>query len=236
MRQPPVGSPKAGFTLVEALLATLLMAIILSALAMVTAQWLPNWNRGFARVQSTERLAAGLERLVADLAVAEFVSAGAANDAPFFEGSELSVAFVRTALGPNAGTGLEVVRIAETSDDRGHALVRTTAPFSPGRGGALHFSHPVVLVRAPYRISFSYAGPDRVWRGTWRAQARLPHAIRVQVRDAATSLTLAVSTSTLVHAEIPTRCAVARTVGECQVLANGANAPADARAGGFEGR
>lgn len=32
----------AGFTLIEALVATLLMAMILSALATVTAQWLPN--------------------------------------------------------------------------------------------------------------------------------------------------------------------------------------------------
>ncbi len=66
----------AGFTMVEALLATALMGVILSALATVTAQWLPNWNRGFSRVQQTEHLALGLERVVADLAAAEFVSVG----------------------------------------------------------------------------------------------------------------------------------------------------------------
>jgi general secretion pathway protein J len=50
----------AGFTLVEVLMATALMGAILAALATVTAQWLPNWNRGFARVQRTENLALGL--------------------------------------------------------------------------------------------------------------------------------------------------------------------------------
>src|SRR5712692_9454724 len=58
---------EAGFTLIEVLLATLLMTVILAALATVTAQWLPNWNRGIARVQRAERLAIGLERALADL-------------------------------------------------------------------------------------------------------------------------------------------------------------------------
>src|SRR5437764_628899 len=50
-----------GFTLIEALISTALMAAILAAIATVTAQWLPNWNRGFAGVQRNELLALGLE-------------------------------------------------------------------------------------------------------------------------------------------------------------------------------
>jgi general secretion pathway protein J len=238
MRHAPVWSRSAGFTLVEALLATLLMVVILSALATVTAQWLPNWNRGYARLQRAELLAAGLERLVADLAAAEFISAGGANDIPVFDGAELSVTFIRTTLGPNTFTGLEVVQIAETSDDRGPALVRRTAPFAPITGGArasdqLSFSNPVVVIRAPYRVSFSYAGPDRVWRDTWRGAAQLPRAIRVRVRDAATSVTLAVSTSTLVRAELPARCTAARTIAECAGIGPSASS---AGTGGLQGR
>lgn len=241
MRQVPGWSCSAGFTLVEALLGTLLMMIILGALATVTAQWLPNWDRGFARIQRIERLAAGLDRLVGDLAAAEIVSAGGANDIPVFVGTELSVTFIRTTLGPNTFTGLEVVRIAEASDDRGPALVRTTAPFAPITGqakesGQFNFSSPVVLIRAPYRVSFSYAGPDRVWRDTWRDSARLPRATRVRVRDAATSKTLALSTSTLIHAEIPARCAAAKSVAECPGIADGQKVPAAAGGSSFQGR
>ena len=97
----------AGFTLVEALLATALMGVILAAIATVTAQWLPNWNRGFERVQRVELLALGLERIVADIAAAEFVTAGANFRQPVFDGTELSVTFLRTALGPNTRPGLE---------------------------------------------------------------------------------------------------------------------------------
>src|SRR5437660_10953435 len=87
----------AGFTLIETLIATALMVAILAALATVTAQWLPNWNRGFARVQRTELLALGPERVVAGLASAEFASPHRATKKPAFEGSELSVRFVRPA-------------------------------------------------------------------------------------------------------------------------------------------
>jgi len=209
----------AGFTLVEALLATALMGVILAAIATVTAQWLPNWNRGFTRVQSSEMLAVGLERIVADLAAAEFVSAGAGIRPPVFDGTELSVTFLRTALGPNTRPGLELVRIMETGGDRGLATVRTRARFLPmGRDGANVQpapGNPVVLVRAPYRVTFSYAGPDRVWRNVWRGEPELPKAIRVQLRDATTDRTLSVSTATLVHAEMPADCVMAEVIADC---------------------
>jgi general secretion pathway protein J len=209
----------AGFTLVEALLATALMGVILSAIATVTAQWLPNWNRGFVRVQGTETLAVGLERIIADLAAAEFVTAGAGVRQPVFDGTELSVTFLRTAIGPNTRPGLELVRIAEMGGDKGLMTVRTRARFLPmGRDGTEVQpapSNPVVLVRAPYRITFAYAGPDRVWRPVWRGQGELPAAIRVQLRDAATDRTLSVSTATVVRANMPSDCLLAEVLADC---------------------
>jgi general secretion pathway protein J len=209
----------AGFTLVEALLATALMGAILAAIATVTAQWLPNWNRGFLRVQGTEVLAAGLERIIADLAAAEFVTAGANIRQPVFDGTELSVTFLRTAIGPNTRPGLEVVRIAETPSEKGLSTVRTHARFLPmGQDGAdvqPAPANPVVLIRAPYRVTFAYAGVDRVWRPTWRGEGELPAAIRVQLRDAATDRTLSVSTATLVRANMPADCVLAEVIADC---------------------
>jgi general secretion pathway protein J len=216
MRRVALTSARAGFTLIEALLATLLMAIIMGALAQVTSQWLRNWNRGFARIQSEDLLAAGLDRLVADVAAAEII-AGSATDTPMFDGAEFAVMFVRTAVGPNTFAGLEAVRIEEASDNRGPALVRDTAPFTPAIRDLreVDFANPVVLIRAPYRISFSYAGPDRAWKDTWRGAARLPRAVRVSVRDSASSRTLAISTSALIRAQLPARCAAAKAGNAC---------------------
>jgi general secretion pathway protein J len=210
---------EAGFTLIEALIATALMAVIVGALASVTAQWLPNWNRGFLRLQRTELTAIGIERVVADLAAAEFVPASGESKGPLFEGAELAVTFVRSALGPNTRPGLEIVRIAETADERGLAMVRMRAPFAPlerdGSAAQVSFGDPVVLVRAPYRISFSYAGADRIWLATWRNAAQLPSAVRLTVRDAANAQILAMSTATPVHVNASAECARAKSARDC---------------------
>ena len=97
--------------------------------------------------------------------------------------------------------------------------VRTRARFLPvGRDGAAMQpapADPVVLLRAPYRVTFSYAGGDRVWRNVWRNERLLPKAIRIQVRDAATDRTLAVSTATLVRADMPAECVLAEVIADC---------------------
>ena len=210
----------SGFTLIETLIAVAMMVAIIAALATVTAQWLPNWNRGFARVQRSELLALGLERIVADLAAAEFVPPHGLTKDPLFKGAELSVTFVRSAIGPNTSRGLEVVRLAEINEGRGLAMVRLRTPFAPlppqgVPSSYLRLGDPVVLVRAPYRMSFAYAGPDRVWRNTWRDEVQLPRAVRITLRNAVTQDVLSTSTSTMIHVEVAAECARAKDPRDC---------------------
>jgi general secretion pathway protein J len=190
--------------------------VILGALATVTAQWLPNWNRGIVRVQRAERLAIGLDRALADLSVAEMVPVNGDNRHPLFEGSELSVTFVRSAVGPNTRPGLEIIRLIEKADEQGLALVRERAPFNPMPSDAqIRFVDQVVLIRAPFRVTFAYAGPDQAWQPTWRGQMQLPTAIRVSVRDAGSGQVLAVSSAAIVHVDAPAECARAKNVTGC---------------------
>jgi general secretion pathway protein J len=197
----------AGFTLVEALVAMVLMGMVLASLATITAQWLPSWNRGFARVESAERLSLVLDRLAGDLAAAEFVSLNRNTPRPLFEGAELGVTFVRSAIGPNARGGLDVVQIAETVDRLGPALVRARTPFRPSDKVEGPFTDPVVLLRAPYRITLSYAGADREWKGTWSGARELPSAVRFTIRDSVSDRTLLASTATVIHTQLPALCA-----------------------------
>jgi general secretion pathway protein J len=207
---------EAGFTLIEVLVATLLMTVILAALATVTAQWMPNWSRGMARVQRAERLALGLDRIVADLAVAEMVPINGDAKVPLFEGSELAVTFVRTAVGPNTRPGLEIVRLVEKADSQGLALVRERAPFVPmARDAQIRFTDQVVLVRLPFRVTFAYAGPDQVWQKEWRGQMQLPEKIRVAVRDGTTGQVLGMSSASIVHADAWAECARAKNATAC---------------------
>ena len=207
---------EAGFTLIEILLATLLMTVILAALATVTSQWLPNWNRGMTRVQRAERLAIGLERVLADLSVAEMIPPSGDSKRPLFDGSELSVTFVRTAVGPNTLPGLEIIRLIEKADDQGLALVRERTPFSPMAADTqIRFADQVVLIRAPFRVTFAYAGPDQVWQPTWRGQMQLPAMVRVSVRNGTTGQVLAASSAAIVHVNAPAECARAKNVTAC---------------------
>jgi general secretion pathway protein J len=206
----------AGFTLIEVLMATLLMAVILSALATVTSQWLPNWNRGMSRVQRAERLAIGLDRIVADLSVAEMIPMNGDAKLPLFEGSELAVTFVRTAVGPNMRPGLEIIRLIEKGDKEGLAMVRERTPFTPmPADGQIRFADQVVLIRSPFRVAFSYAGPDQVWQPTWRDQAQLPDMIRIAVRDGGTGQVLSVSRAAVVHVNATVECARAGNTTAC---------------------
>jgi general secretion pathway protein J len=202
-----------GFTLIEALISVALMGIVLAALALLTAQWFPNWNRGFRRVQQTELMGLGIERAVADLSAAEFISPNGKTKHPLFEGSELSVTFVRSALGPNTAPGLDIVRLSETPTERGLALVRMRAKFVPLEPGAqvatqVAFSDPVVLTQGPFRLSFSYAGADRAWRPIWQDATQLPRAVRLTVRSTATGQIVMVSTALPVHVSSPAACAL----------------------------
>jgi general secretion pathway protein J len=207
-----------GFTLIETLVALALMGLVLSALANITAQWLPNWNRGVGRIQRCEQVGMALQRIGADLAAAEYVPANRESHRPLFDGSELSVTFVRTALGPNVGPGLDVVRVGETTERQEFVTVRSRAPFRPlplasSLSEQIHLGDPVVLLRAPFRLSFSYAGQDRIWKSNWRGSDKLPALIRLTIRDAATERTLSVSTVTPLHVQSPSDCA--RPDGGC---------------------
>lgn len=216
---PRLASGEGGFTLLEALIAVALMSVLLSILGRVTAQWMPGWKAGFDRVQRADLLGLGLDRIVADLAAAEFVSQGGENAPLLFSGTSSSVTFVRSAIGPNASAGLEIVRLSETEDERGRVFVRDRVPFVPLAAndtdtGEFEFTNPIVLVRPPFHVSFAYAGRDRIWHDAWHDAAQLPDAVRVTVRNAMTEQTLPVSTAALLNVNAPAKC-VSSTGGAC---------------------
>jgi general secretion pathway protein J len=223
-----------GFTLIEMLVTIALMGVVLSALATITAQWVPNWHRGFARVQRNEMLDIALSRLVADIGAAEFVTANRKATKPLFDGAELSVTFVRSALGPNTRPGLEVVRISQAADRLGPLLVRSRVPFTPTDPDApqslpMVFTDQVALLRGPYQVSFAYADRDGIWRDKWLDKNEMPTSVRFAVRDAASERSLVVATAAIVRVGVPAECAHPKSKRECGTAAG--DAPNDGQPG-----
>jgi general secretion pathway protein J len=205
-----------GFTLIEALLGILLVGIILGALSTVTGQWLPNWNRGMLGLQRVERIAVSLQRMLSDVSGAEMVPSELDTKTVLFDGTQHAIIFARTSVGPNAKPGLEIVRLSENVEDQGLAMIRQHAAFAPmPPGSSVRFADPVVLIRNPYRVYFSYAGPDGVWQQDWRAQPQLPQRIQISIRDTSTGRRLSFSEASLVHVNAPAECARADNPEEC---------------------
>lgn len=146
-----------------------------------------------------------VERALADLLVAEMIPAGGDIRRPLFEGSDLSVTFVRAAVGPNVRPGLEIIRRIEKVDDQGLALVRERGSFAPISADAqIRFADQV---SDPCAVSgeFCLSAADQVWQPTWRGQMKLPGMIRMSVRDSTTGQVLAVSSAAVVNS--PAECA-----------------------------
>jgi general secretion pathway protein J len=187
------------------------MGVVLTALAALAGQWLPNWNRGIVRAQSSEIVGIALDRVVGDVAASQYVTPGRDAKNPLFDGTPSAVVFVRTAFGPNARPGLEIVRIAQFRDGKDTALVRSTAPFVPVGANITapilpNFTDPVVLLPSPYLVSFAYAGRDGAWKDAWRDTPELPVVVRITVRRADSERALSVSTAALIHVDLPVTC------------------------------
>ena len=183
MTLPVRSGRNAGFTLLETLGSIALMGVVLWSLSIISSQWLHAWRSSHDRLQRIEAIMMALDRIAADIGEAEFVRAGNGSKLVVFEGRSSEVTFVRTAIGPNMHGGLELVRIGESMAVRGEVVARSRVAFVPGTPEVDPASSPVVLLRRPFRLSFEFAGSEKIWRTDWQGEERLPWAVRVTVLD-----------------------------------------------------
>jgi general secretion pathway protein J len=154
---------------------------------------------------------ARLESACCEVAAAEFITPIRGSKLPIFEDTASGVTLVRSVVGPNTKGGLEVVRIGESTGREGIALVRWRTPLAPfGLGGVsasqlnFHRSRGV----APRRSGFRFPVRPATDRGRTPGKiSPLPSVVRFLVSDQTTGRTLAVSTATMVHVELPADCA-----------------------------
>ena len=210
----------AGFSILEGLVALALTGLVMTGVSMLVAQWVPAWNHGFHRVQLADLCAVALDRIVADLSEARYVTGSNRDRYIFFDGGSDAVTFVRPTLDPGERPGLEVVRISTIADKATARVVRRRAHFAPlppgvPPAGALHFASSADLLRKGARILFSYADQEGHWRSQWDDPFVLPSRVRIELRDIVTGAPLVPPTTAVVHAQAPARCVSAKSLRKC---------------------
>ncbi len=205
-----------GFTLIEALVALAIGGLVIATLATVTGQWLRGWGRGLGTLQRAGTLVSSLDRVGADLAAARYVPAGPTGRDILFAGSDAAVTFVRRTLPVEVPAGLEMVRLGPQPGSTDVTVERTRAPYRQAQGqGPINDPAPVVLLRAPYRLAFAYAGDDGRWTDAWRGLASLPRRVRVTLVDRSTGRDALAPIVVALRVGAPATCAAAGSARAC---------------------
>lgn len=215
------GAPN-GFTMIETLAVLLLTGVLVSAMTIITGQWLRSWNRGAANLQRVELLDVGIDRIALDLGSAIAMQPLGGADAPAFVGNETTVRFVHPPFDRGAPRGLEIVEFHRADDG---ALMRTRAQYSLDDSLLdVELGDAATVLRPPYVATFAYMDDKGKWQPEWRS-ASPPSSIRLSMKGVEG---LPPATTVIpVLAPFAAGCVSAKTFSACQSLMQGQQAASD---------
>ena len=204
---PAVHSARAGFSLIEVLVALGLTVLVVGAFSPFAAQLLASWGRGARTAEFADMLTTGVARLDRDFrGVVPMMITRGEETSMLFRGTASYVLFVATPGFAGGGEGLELISLsAEPRQGGGAALVRRRAPLGgdPEAGG---LGNPVVLLDGRYEIAFSYVGADGVRRPEWQNRPDMPARVEIVVGGTAGTAGLPAPLTFWVPADLPAAC------------------------------
>lgn len=196
------GPAEAGFTLVEALVALMLLVALTAVLVPLAGQLLRTWSGGSVRAGRTDAVTAALGQLRRDTALARaYVSGSAETPRVLFSGSPAG--FTLVTHGPD---GPAVVTIATVTRPDGVSLLRTSGPLANLEGGQARQTR-VGLLSRPLGARFSYRDRTGARRSTWEARTSLPAAVGVTFLDGGQPV-FGGEIPLWLHASLPLDCVV----------------------------
>jgi prepilin-type N-terminal cleavage/methylation domain-containing protein len=230
-------SARAGFTLIESLVALAITSFIIFSAATLIHDGAFFFDRGTRAVDQTEQFALAVDCLTQDFGAARFVienDAGRPKALFTGEGGEGKALFV-TAGGKASGPqGEEIVEYSIEQDDETSKLVRRRAPW-PGLRAPLvgaELRDPVILLSGKFDIAFGFSERTSagalIWRDRWTGDVGLPHSVRLTLRDRATGVDLLAGGDFPVRANAPMACSSGKD--DCLSLAKEGTAQASSPA------
>lgn len=190
----PVAAHRAGgFTLVELLVAILILTLFMTASMGAVRIAGRSLTAGEARADAADEMRSVTDFMRRQFAQLTPLTLGEGNEKRFaFAGARDGVRFVAPAPQTSFGPGLMTVYLrGEPTADAGSRLSLRYGPFDPGSRefGAPQVAREVVLTEGLGAVQFRYYGApmeDSVveWRDAWPVDAeRLPRAIHMRTRE-----------------------------------------------------
>jgi general secretion pathway protein J len=214
-----------GFTLVEALAALAIAAVIIAATSALVHNVALHFDHGTRGVSEGERLILAVERLAADIGSARFVTRMSEGSAALaFIGEPATAAQPARMIFVSAGgvaanaSGEEVVSLTTEQDEDVARLVRRRAPWLGPRTRFedITLQDPVVLLEGKFYMSFAFGRLSQdnglTWSDDWRGQV-MPRFVQLKLRDRVTGADLLAGAEFVIRADASAGCAQAGAQG-----------------------
>jgi general secretion pathway protein J len=166
---------RRGFSLIEALAALAMSAMLFAAVAQFTGVWFTRWRDIVMTTGRQDQVLVVLDRITDDIEAA--VPVFGPNGAPqlLFDGRADRLTFARHALGFNQRGGVDAVTYAMGDAGGRRALIRSRRTAN-AQGAA---GEDLPLLRSDVSVAFAYGARDGTELQAWSDPDRLPSFIRV---------------------------------------------------------
>ena len=191
-RHLPGRAASGGFTLVELLVAIMILTLFMTAAMGAVRIASRSMTAGVVRADTTEEMRAVSDFLRRQFAQLPHMTIGdGAEQRLAFAADRKNLRFVAPAPLYSRGAGLMIYTLAaERTEDGREVLTLSYAPFDPGSDdfGTVRATAPMILTAGFEPVEFEYFGAEMRkdvadWKPAWRDDAeKLPTAIRIRTR------------------------------------------------------